>query len=82
MIIIVRSIVETIGISLATLYFKLRMLLNGIKVRAFFEKKNIDKKHLCRHDKNHYYFCKSNIPVVNLIVGSTNMIKVSKNTNL
>ena len=39
MIIIVRSIVETIGISLATLYFKLRMLLNGIKVRAFFEKK-------------------------------------------
>ena len=42
--------------------------LKGIKVRVFFEK-NIEKKHLCRHDKNYYYFCKSNIPVINLIVG-------------
>ena len=30
--------------------------LNSIKVWVFFE-----KKHLCRHDKNNYYFCKSNI---------------------
>ena len=52
--------------------------LNGIKVRVFFGK-NIEKRHLRRHDKNYYYFCKSNIAVINLIVGSRNMIKVSKN---
>ena len=39
------------------------------------------KKHLCRHDKNYCYFYKSNIPVINLIVGSRKMIKVSKNTS-
>ena len=33
--------------------------------------------HLCRHDKNYYYFWKMNIPVINLIVDSRNMIKVS-----
>ena len=54
------------------------VFLNGIKVRVFSEK-NIEKKPLCRHDKNCYYFCKSNIPVINLIAGSRNMIKVSKN---
>ena len=42
-----------------------------------FSQKNIEEKHLCRHDKNYYYFCKSNIPVINLIVGSRNMVKVS-----
>ena len=47
-----------------------------------FLKKNIEKRHLCGHDKNYYYFCKSNIIVINLIVGSTNMIKVSKNMSL
>ena len=52
-------------------------LLNGIKVQIFFGKKNW-KKHLCCHDKNYYYFWKSNIPVINLIVDSRNMIKVSK----
>ena len=41
-----------------------------VKVRVFL--KNIEKKHLCRHDKNYYHFCKSNIPVINLIVGSRN----------
>ena len=55
--------------------------LNGVKVRVLFEK-NIEKKHLCHHDKNYYYFCKSNIPVTNLIVGSRNMIKLSKNMSL
>ena len=30
-------------------------LLNGIKVQIFFRKK-YQKKHLCRHDKNYYYF--------------------------
>ena len=55
--------------------------LNGIKVGVFFRKKH-QKKHLCYHDKNHYYFCKSNIPVINLIVGSRNMINVSKNMSL
>ena len=39
----------------------------------------LEKKHLYRHDKNYYYFWKSNIPVINLIVDSRNMIKVSKN---
>ena len=47
-----------------------------------FSEKTSKKKHLCRHDKNYYYFCKSNIPVINLIVGSRNMIKVSKNVSL
>ena len=59
----------------------LLLALNGIKVWVFFEK-NIEKKHLCRHDKNYYYFCKSNIPVINLILGSRNMIKIFKNTSL
>ena len=57
---------------------KIKAILNGIKVWVFFEK-NIKKKHLCRHDKNYYYFCKSNIPVTNLTAGSRNMIKVSEN---
>ena len=55
--------------------------LNGIKVWVFFAK-NIEKKHLCHHDKNYYYFCESNIPVINLIVDSRNMVKVSWNMNL
>ena len=46
-----------------------RLTFEGIKVRDFFEK-NIKKKHLYCHDKNCYYFCKSNIPVINLIAGS------------
>ena len=33
---------------------------SDIKLWAFFGK-NVEKKHLCRHDKNYYYFCKSNI---------------------
>ena len=44
--------------------------------------KNIKKKHLFRHDKNYYYFCKSNVSVFNLIAGSRNMIRVSKNMSL
>ena len=56
-------------------------MLNVIKVRVFFEK-NIEKKRLRRHCKSYYYFCKSNIPVTNLIVGSRNMIKISKNISL
>ena len=44
--------------------------------------KNNEKKLLCRHDRNYYYFCKSNILVVNLIVGSRNMIKLSKHMSL
>ena len=58
-----------------------KVLLNGIKVQVFFGK-IVEKKHLCRHDKNYYYFWKSNIPVINLIVDSRNMIKVSKNMGL
>ena len=55
--------------------------LNGIKVPVLFPK-NIEKKQLCRHDKVYYYFWKSNIPVINLLVDSRNMIKVSKNVGL
>ena len=55
--------------------------LNGIKVRVFYEK-GIKKKHLYRHDKNYFYFWKSDIPVINLIVGSRNMIKLSKYMSL
>ena len=47
-----------------------------------FSEKNIEIKHLCHHDKNYYYFWKSNIPVINLIVDSRNMIKVSKTMSL
>ena len=53
----------------------------ALRCGSFF-RKNIEKKHLCHHDKNYYYFCKSNIPVINLIAGSRNMIKVSKNMSL
>ena len=52
--------------------------LNGIKVHVFFEKR-IEKKHLCYHEKNYCYFWKSNFPIINLVVGSRNMIKISKN---
>ena len=55
--------------------------LNSIKVRTFFGK-NIKKKHLGRHDKNCYYFCKSDIPVITLILCSRNMIKVLKTMSL
>ena len=52
-------------------------ILNGIKVWVFSEKTL--KKHLFRHNKNYYYFWKSNIPVINLIADSRIMIKASKN---
>ena len=60
---------------------KKKKKLNGIKVRVFFGR-NIEKKHLGHHDKNYCYFCKSNISVINLIVGSRNMIKLSNNMSL
>ena len=56
-------------------------ILNSIKVWVFFGK-NIEKKHLCHHDKNCYYFWKSNITAINFIVDSRNMIKVLKNMHL
>ena len=62
-------------------YVKSAFCFNAVKVRVFFGK-SVEKKHLCRHDKNYYYFRKSNIPVVNLIEDSRNMIKVSKNMSL
>ena len=40
------------------------------------------KKCLCSRDKNYCYFCKSNIPVINLILDSRNMTKLSKNMSL
>ena len=35
--------------------------------------KNIKYLYLCRTDKNYDYFLKSNIPVINSIVGSKNI---------
>ena len=58
-----------------------QFILNGIKVGVFFEK-NIEKKQFCHHDQNYCYFRKWSIPVINLIVGSKNMIKISKSVNL
>ena len=55
-------------------YLSSHFQLNGIKVRAFFEKKVPKKKHLCYHDRNYCYFWQSKIPVINLIVGSRNMV--------
>ena len=49
----------------------------ALRCRSFTEK-NIEKKHLCRHGKNYYYLWKSLIPVINLILDSRNMVKVSK----
>ena len=48
----------------------------ALRCGSFLEK-TLKKKHLCRHAKNYYYFCKSNIPVITLIVDSRNMVKVS-----
>ena len=76
------NIIRKIRHQLSSLLFPNKfVLLNGIKVRVFFGK-NVEKKHLCRHDKNYYYFWKSNISVIKLIADSRNMIKVSKNMNL
>ena len=46
-------------------------------MQVFFGK-SVEKKHLCRNDKNCYYFFKSNIPVINLIEDSRNIIKLLK----
>ena len=54
---------------------------NSIKVRVFFGK-SIEKQHLCRDDKNYYYFSKSNNSVINLIIDSKNVIKVSTNMSM
>ena len=51
------------------------LALSWTKTRVFFEK-HIENKHLCRTDNNFHYLCKSNIAVINLIVGSRNMIEV------
>ena len=50
-------------------------------MRGLFRKKH-RKKHLRGDDKNNYYFYKSSIPVIKLIVDSRNMINVSKNKSL
>ena len=44
-----------------------------------FSEKISKKRHLRHHDQNYFYFCKSNIPLINLIVDSRNMVKLSKN---
>ena len=67
--------------TLFLLFLFLQIRLHGTLVQDFFEK-NIEKKHLCHQDKNYFYICKSNILVDDLIVGSKNMIKVSKNMSL
>ena len=55
--------------------------LSCIKMRVFLGK-NVEKKDLCRHDKNCYCFWKSNIPVINLIADSRNMIRSVKKYEL
>ena len=55
------------------------MLFSTALSSISFSEKTLKKKHLCRHEKNYYYFCKSNIAVIDLIAGSRNMIKLSKN---
>ena len=65
--------------SVAAGYKNPRLLLAQRHQSASLFRKNIVKKHLCLHDKNYCYFCKSTIPVIYLIVGSWNMIKVSNN---
>ena len=49
----------------------------ALRCGSFSEK--ISENH---DDKNYCYFCKSNIPVITLIVGSRNLIKLSKNMSL
>ena len=60
---------------------QVKSMLNSIKIWVFSEK-NTEKNHFCYHNRNYCYFCKSKIPDNNLIVGSINMIKVSKNISL
>ena len=52
----------------------------ALRCRSFSKK--YQKKALCYHNKNYCYFFKSNILVINLILGSKNMIKDSKNSSL
>ena len=69
--------IKNSGIFIAVYYQVYTSILNGIKVQVFSEK-NIEKKYLCHHDQNYCYSCKSNIPLINLIVDSRNMIKLCK----
>ena len=46
------------------LYYFTVYVLSGIKLLTIFEK-NIERKRLCRHDNNCYYFYKSDISVIN-----------------
>ena len=66
--------------------FKRFLKINNIDmlndIAGLFLEKTLKQKHLCRHDKNYYCFRKSNVHVINLIVDSRNMIKVSKNMSL
>ena len=62
-------------------YFTVDYLLDSIKVQVFFGKKH-EKRHLCRHDQNYYDCWKSNVPAINLIIDSGNMIQVSKSMSL
>ena len=57
------------------------LIHKGINMQVFFGK-SVEKKHLCRNDKNCYYFFKSNIPVINLIEDSRNIIKLLKKMSL
>ena len=60
---------------------KIRRTYNSSMALRFrsFSEKNIEKKHLCCHENNYYYFWKLNVPAVNLTVDSRNMISVSEN---
>ena len=49
-------------------------IFNGIMLQVFLEK-YIENKHLFRPDKNYHYFCKTNIPAINLILGYFEFLK-------
>ena len=50
----------------------------ALRCRSFSKIKSKNKR-MCSPDESDYYFLKSKIPIMNLIVGSRNLIKVSKN---
>ena len=60
---------------------QLKHRVKTVKTSGLFQK-NIEKRHLCCHEKNYYYLWKSNIALIIFIVDSRNMIKVSKITRL
>ena len=61
------------------MYLYLQLFFNSAALRCWsFSEKTLYSKYLYSLHKNYYYFWKSNIPVINLLVDSRNMIKFQK----